>query len=78
MGVLTSGPGDLGQPDQRLDRLDLAEEGLLIGEFVIAPMLKQTLCRRRDAPVRARKLAPGIHMAPNLVDDRVVRVGFEI
>jgi hypothetical protein len=61
MGMLPSGSGDLSQPDQRLGGFYLAEERLLVGEVVIAPMFKQTLCRRRDAPVRsARKVAPSI------------------
>jgi hypothetical protein len=35
--------GDLGQPDQRLDGLDLAEERPEVVEPVVAPVLKKPL-----------------------------------
>ena len=79
VAVLPPGPGDLGQPDQRLNRLDLTEEGLLIVEFVMPPVFEQSLGRRSDAPIGpAREIAPGIDMTSDLIDDRVVAVGFEI
>jgi hypothetical protein len=40
VGILPPAAGDLGQPDQRLDGLDLAEEWPLAGEIWTAPMLK--------------------------------------
>jgi hypothetical protein len=46
IGILPFAAGDLGQPDQRLDRLDLAKERPLAGEIEMAPMLKQALSGR--------------------------------
>ena len=47
--------GDLGQPDHRLDRLDLAEEGPDAGESVIPPVPEQACGLRGHPPlVRGR------------------------
>ncbi len=43
MSMLPPGPGDLSQPNQRLDRLDLAEKRLLIVELMVPPMFEQAL-----------------------------------
>nr|WP_281004952.1 hypothetical protein [Mesorhizobium kowhaii] len=40
MRILLSPARNLGQPDCRLDRFDVAEERLLVGELVMAPMLQ--------------------------------------
>jgi hypothetical protein len=78
MGVLPSAAGDLGQPDQRLDRLDLAKKGLLIAELVAPPVFEKTLCCRRNAPVgSARQAAPGVDMTADFIDDRAVALGFK-
>ena len=62
---------DLGQPDRRLDRLDLAEERADAAELVMAPVLEQPRRLGRDLPVvRVRELAPRVDVAAQLVDDR--------
>lgn len=62
---------DLGQPDRRLDRLDLTEERPNAGERVVSPVLEQARRLRHHLPlVRVRQRPPGVHMAANLVDDR--------
>ena len=53
----------LGEPDQRLDRLDLAEEGPDAAEAVVAPVPQQAGGLRRDLPVaRLRQRAPPVHV----------------
>ena len=67
-----TGPGrDFGQPDQRFDRLDLAEERANAAKTVVAPVPQEAGRLRRDVPVpRIRKRPPSIHLAAKLVDDR--------
>ena len=43
--------GDLGQPDDRLDGLELAEEWARTDELVMAPMFQEPLRYAGDAPV---------------------------
>jgi hypothetical protein len=63
-------PGNLGEPDQGLDSLDLAEERAHSVELVLAPMAKELLGRGRHAPIRGvRQSAPGRYVLPDLVDD---------
>ena len=69
---------DLGDPDQGLDRLDLAEEGPDAAEVVAAPVPQEAGRLRGDLPVaRVRQRPPPIHVAAQLVDDggRVVLLG---
>ena len=69
---------DLREPDQRLDRLDLAEEGPDAAEAVVAPVAQQAGRLRGDLPVaRIRQRPPPVHVAAQLVDDgrRVVPLG---
>ena len=62
--------GDLGQPDDRLDRLDLAEEGSKVAEPVMSPMLEQARRLRGHPPVtRIRTLTPVVHLVTDAVDD---------
>ena len=42
---------DLGQPDRRFDRLDLAEERADAAELVMPPVLEQARRLRRDLPL---------------------------
>ena len=66
------------EPDQRLDRLDLAEEGPDAAEAVVAPVPQQAGGLRRDLPIaRLRQRPPPVHVAAQLVDDgrRVVLLG---
>ena len=42
---------DLGQPDYRLNGFDLAEEGTVMAELVVPPVLEQQGRLRRNAPV---------------------------
>ena len=68
----------LGEPDQRLDRLDLAEKGPDAAEAVVAPVPQQAGGLRRDLPIaRVRQRAPPVHVVAQLVDDgrRVVLLG---
>ena len=63
--------GDFGQPDRRLDRLDLAEERPDALKLVVPPVLEQARGLGRDLPVvRVRQRAPGVDVAAQLVDDR--------
>ena len=60
---------DLGQPDERFDRFDLAEEGSVAAEVVAAPVLEETGGLRGYAPViGARKAPPVIDASANLVN----------
>ena len=62
---------DLGQPDGRLDRLDLAEERADAAELVMPPVLEQARRLRRDLPlVGIRQCPPLVHVLAHLVDDR--------
>ena len=59
---------NLGQPDSRLDRLDLAEEGTDVAEVVVPPMLEQASGFRRDAPVvGVRQASPLVDVTANLI-----------
>jgi len=72
---------DLGQPDHRFDRLDLAEEGTGPGPLLLRspPVFQQPLGRRGNAPVgRVGNRTPRIHVAADLVDLRVLGIGLEI
>ena len=61
----------LHEPDHRLDRLDLAEEGPEASEVVVPPVLEQPGRLRRHAPVaRVADGPPLVHALPQLVDDR--------
>lgn len=61
---------DLGQPDECLDRLDLTEEGFLLRELVLTPMLQQALSGRRDTPLGGiGQATPVRDVAADLVDD---------
>ena len=67
-----------GEPDQRFDRLDLAEEGPKAAEAVVAPVPQQAGRLRGDAPMaRVRQRPPPVHVATELVDDgrRIVLLG---
>ena len=62
---------DLGQPDRRLHRFDLAEERADAAELVMPPVLEQAGRFRRDLPLAGiGQGAPVVHMAAHLVDDR--------
>jgi hypothetical protein len=70
--VATVPAGDLGQPDDRLHGLHLAEERAGGLEFVVAPMEQQPLRHGRHAPVRRiGQGAPALKVAADLVDDLV-------
>ena len=60
---------DLGQPDDRLDGFDLAEERARADELVVAPMFQEPLRYARSRPSR-RDCAgsPSIDVAADLVD----------
>jgi hypothetical protein len=63
--------GDLGHPDDRLDRLYLAEEGTEIAELVGAPVLEQPGCLGRDQPIgRVPEGSPEVKLLAQLVEDR--------
>src|SRR5690242_419514 len=63
--------GDLRQPDDGFDRLDLTEERTDGLELMMAPMLEQARCFRRHAPlVGIWQPAPSVDVGPYLVDDR--------
>ena len=63
--------GNLRQPDQRLNGLDLAEERANAAELVVTPMLQEPRGLRRDAPFRGiRPVAPTIDVDADLIDDR--------
>ena len=70
---------NLDQPDQGLDRLDLTEKGLLVGEWMMAPVLQQPLCGWSDPPISAaRQITPVIYMTADFIDDRIVVVGLKV
>ena len=50
--------GDLGQPDGRFDRLDLAEERADAAELVMPPVLEQPCRFGRDLPVAGIRQVP--------------------
>ena len=60
-----------GQPDDRLNGLQLAEEeGLFPGN--VAPVLQQALRGVRDAPLVLPKLAPRLDLAADFVDPGIL------
>jgi len=63
--------GDFGEPDQRFHRFDLAEEGAVAVERIVAPVLEQARRLGRHAPQR-RILdgAPPVDALAQVVDDR--------
>src|SRR5690606_33997020 len=67
---------DLGEPDGCLNGFDLAKERPDAAERVVAPVLEEPRRLRRDLPLGEREVAPRVHLAANLVDDRrqVVRL----
>jgi hypothetical protein len=76
--VLAPAARHLGQPDQRLDRLDLTKERPPIGKVMVAPMFEQPVRGRRDTPIGPRELTPCVDMPPDLVDQGVFGVTFQI
>ena len=63
------GRRSFGEPDQRLDGLQLAEEEPASGKlFRIRPVRQETLGDSRNA--RIRRLAPSLHPRSNAVDQR--------
>jgi hypothetical protein len=63
--------GDLGEPDRRLDRFDLAKERLEVIELMMPPVLEEPGGLRRHLPlVGVGQVAPSGHVAANFVDDR--------
>ena len=71
--------GDLGQPDNRLDGFQLAEEWARTDELMMAPMFQEPLRYAGDTPIgRIAQRAPSIEIAANFVDQRIFAVGFEI
>ena len=62
---------NLSQPDSRLNRLYLTEEGLDVAEVVVSPMLEQASGFGRDAPVVGiAQLSPLVDLTANLVHHR--------
>ena len=62
--------GDLAQPDDRLDGLDLAEEGAEAAELIAPPVLEQAGGLGRDPPVAGvAERAPAVDLAAELVDE---------
>ena len=62
---------NLGQPDSRLNRLYLAEEGLDVAEVVVPPMLEQASGFGRDSPVvRISQFSPLVDMTANFIHHR--------
>ena len=43
----------------------------MIAELVVPPMLEKPLGLGRDTPLAGRQSAPGVHVAANLIDDRI-------
>ena len=61
---------NLCQPDDRLHRFDLAEEGPNVIEPVVPPMLEQSCRFRRHPPLfRIWQLPPSVDLNANAVDD---------
>ena len=62
---------DFGQPDRRLDRLDLTEEWADVLELVMPPMLEQPGGLGGYLPlIGVGQVAPVFDIAPDFVDDR--------
>ena len=62
---------DLGQPDRRFDRLDLAEERTDAAELVVPPVLKQAGRFGRDLPmIGVGQAPPCVHVLAHSIDDR--------
>ncbi len=60
-----------GEPDQRFDRFDLAEEGADSSEQMVPPVLEQAGRFRGDAPSRGvGQVPPAFHLDSQLVDQR--------
>ena len=77
--VTTALRRDLGQPDQRLHRFDLAEEGPEPAEVVAAPVLQEPRGLGRDLPgIGVGYLPPLVHPLPQAGNDghRVVLLRF--
>jgi len=58
----------LGQPDQRLHGLDLAEEGAEVAEFVRSPVIEQPRRLGRDLPVLPGETAPCADQSAQFLD----------
>ena len=74
--------GDLGQPDSRLYRFDLAEEGPDVAEVVAAPVPEEPRRLGRHSPRgRIGQLPPAVHAKADAADERgpvvLLIVGFE-
>ena len=61
---------DLGQPDRRLDGLDLAEERADVAEVVLAPVLQQARRLGRNVPLRLGRGSPDVYLPSQHVDGR--------
>jgi hypothetical protein len=62
---------DLSQPYGGFDGFDLTEEGPDIVELVVSPVLEEPGRFGRHLPlIGIRKIAPGLNVSANLVDDR--------
>src|SRR6266446_1333246 len=61
---------DLGQPDHRLDGLDLTEKRADVLELMIPPMLEQPGSLGGYLPLIRVEVAPVFDIASDLVDDR--------
>jgi hypothetical protein len=69
--VLLDLGSNLGKPDRGLHRFHLTEEWADVVELVMAPMLQQADCLRRDLPlIGIRQGTPGIDIPTHFVDDR--------
>ncbi len=74
--------GDLGQPDEGLHRLDLAEERPDVAEVVAAPVPEEPRRLGRHPPrARIGQLAPAVHSVADVADERrqvvLLILGFE-
>jgi hypothetical protein len=63
---------DFGEPDQRLDRLALAEEQLSLA-VVVAPMQQKALRFGRHAPLARWQVAPLVDVLADFVDQDIGR-----
>lgn len=59
----------LSEPDRGFDGLDLAEKRPDATKRMMAPVLKEPCRLGRDLPLSGREVAPGVHLAADLVDD---------
>ena len=60
--------GYLGQPDDGLHRLDLAEERTDVAELVVPPVVEQACGLRGDPPVGTGQPAPLVHAVAHALD----------